>query len=144
MKLQTNLPVPTIEKTAGLRAAAHEMKRLDTGVLLVRDGQTVTGLVTDRDLVIRGLADPSVTFETTIDQLSTGTMYSCKSSHSLEEAAEIMEKNSVRYLLVMSPDNEALGVLSLETIAAQPGSEKLVGDVVAATTRPAPGADEAT
>jgi len=72
------------------------------------------------------LADPEAKLDAPIYDYSTKTMFTCQSSDSLDHAALVMEENGVRYLLVMNDDREAVGLLSLEMIAAQPGEVVLL------------------
>jgi CBS domain-containing protein len=132
MQMKMDLPLPNVTKDADVRTAAEEMRRTNSGALLIRDEDTVIGLITDRDLVVRVLADPEAKLEGPIYDYSTKTMFTCQHSDSLDHAALQMEENGVKYLLVMNDNHEAVGLLSLEMIAAQPGSEELVGEVVAA------------
>lgn len=135
MHVSEDILLPTVSKDATVRDAAKEMKRTNSGALLIRERNSVIGIVTDRDLVLRVLADDKASPDACINDISTKDMIACKSTDSVEKAAEIMEERQVRYLLVLNPNGAATGLLSLEMLAAKLEGSDMVGDVVASGHR---------
>lgn len=96
-----------------LRQAAEAMRTRDTGFLPVCDSGRVVGTVTDRDLVIRGLADAADPDVTRIAEVMTLEVETCGLDTTLEEAARRMEHAQIRRLIVLNDAHELEGVVSL-------------------------------
>jgi CBS domain-containing protein len=86
--------VETIEPNTGLRQAAKRMKELDVGALPVCDGDRLVGLVTDRDLTVRGLAEGSAA---SVAEVMTPEVAFCFEDQEVTEAANLMEERQIRH-----------------------------------------------
>lgn len=120
-----------IEARATVVRAAREMKERDVGLLAVVDGGRITGVVTDRDLVVRAVAaglDPACT---QVRRAASSSPVFCRSDATLKEAAALMERKKVRRLLVVDEENRPTGVVALSDLAARGGDEQLAGEVLA-------------
>ncbi|MEQ8348443.1 MAG: CBS domain-containing protein [Sneathiellaceae bacterium] len=112
-----------------LLEAAREMKKRGIGFLPVGDDDRLAGTVTDRDIVIRGVAaghEPRIA--TVADVMSKEVLYLFE-DQSLEEAAESLARNAVRRMPVVDRDKRLTGVISLGDLAAQ-GLSAEVGDAL--------------
>ncbi len=101
-----------------LVAAAIIMRDLNVGSLPVCEDNHVIGIVTDRDLTIRGLAcsyNPEVTPVRFVMSDDVACVFAGQDA---EEAARIMEMKQVRRLPVLNLDNELVGIVSLGDLAA--------------------------
>lgn len=104
-------PDNTLVEAAGL------MRELDVGALPVCDNDRLAGMVTDRDMVLRGTADgrdPNVT--TVRDVMSQGIIY-CFADQQVEEVGQIMESKQIRRLPVLNRGKRLVGIVSLGDIA---------------------------
>lgn len=111
-----------------VQEAARLMKSEDVGALpLVEDGR-LTGVITDRDLAIRGVAEGRGT-ETTVRELASKDIVTIEPQQSLEEAARLMAEHQVRRLPVVEEDGGLVGMLAQADVA-QAGHDTLTGDVV--------------
>ena len=120
---QTAKPDLTAEDAAGL------MKQLGTGVIPVVDGKRLIGLVTDRDLVVRVLAERKDPHTVKLGDIATTSPVTVTPDTQLSEARELMAKHKVRRLPVMK--GEALvGILSLGDVAVATASERQVGETL--------------
>jgi len=110
--------VETIAPDTPMRSIAKAMRDRDVGVLpIVRDGK-LEGVVTDRDLVVRGLVDESRSIEDlTAAQLMSEKVLSVGTGDSLEEARRKMEDGAVRRLAVTDRDRQLKGMVSLGDLA---------------------------
>src|SRR5437870_3475977 len=82
--------------TDSVAAAAAKMRDLDIGTLPVcGDRQSVVGMVTDRDIIIRSIAEGRDPKLTEVADVMTHNVVSCFDDQDVHEAAEIMEKNQV-------------------------------------------------
>jgi CBS domain-containing protein len=126
-----------IDGTGSLIEAAEKMKLLNVGFLPVREGTRLAGLVTDRDIVIRGLAEGLDPGSTQVkDIISSGVVY-CYDDDSVEEAARLMEDNQIRRLIVVNHDQTPVGILSIGDIAVKSGQEELAGEILERISEPA-------
>ena len=112
----------TVQEAAGL------MKSEDVGALpIVEDGR-LTGVVTDRDIAIRAVADGLGT-DTAVRDLASQDIVTIDPQQSLEEAARLMAEHQVRRLPVVEEDGNLVGMLAQADVA-QAGHDTLTGDVV--------------
>ncbi|WP_027954084.1 MULTISPECIES: CBS domain-containing protein [Halobacillus] len=109
-----------------LSDAAKLMKDKNVGAVPVCDDQgNVMGMVTDRDLVIRGYADKKPD-STPIQQVMSDRMYNCAPDCSLEEASRIMAQHQVRRLPVVE-NGRLAGIISLGDLSTDEMSDHAAG-----------------
>jgi CBS domain-containing protein len=99
-----------------IREAAIRMRDEDIGSLPVTDGDRLIGVVTDRDLVVRALAegqDP----DTPIGQAMTERVLYCFDDEPVESVAENMARNQIRRLPVVTREKRLCGIVALGDIA---------------------------
>ena len=98
-------------------AAAQAMRELDVGALPVCDGVRLVGMVTDRDIVVRGVAQERVDAPLA-EVMSEGLLY-CREDDSVESALASMRSQQVRRLPVVDQDKRLVGMLSLGDVATK-------------------------
>jgi CBS domain-containing protein len=119
----------TILLDATIEQAARKMRDANIGLLPVVEEGKVLGAVTDRDIVIRSVAEGRNPHLTTVrDVMTEGVLY-CYEDQSIAEASMIMEEHHVRRLLVMDAQNRLAGMLTVTDLALK-GNEKLPGHVL--------------
>lgn len=118
-------PVIVSEQTT-LRQAARKMAAQNLGMLLVGKPTRVSGVITDRDLVVRGLADALNPDQVTLGSLIDHPPVTCQKYKSVEEAVSIMEECKIRRLLITDEKTLPVGVLSIDDIAVRCPNERLV------------------
>ncbi|MGE4064756.1 MAG: CBS domain-containing protein [Rhodospirillaceae bacterium] len=96
--------------------AACLMRDKEIGFLPVIEGEKLVGGVTDRDIVIRGVADGLAAQGTIRDVMTKGAHY-CFEDEDLDAAADKMSESQIRRLPVFSRANKLVGVLSLGDIS---------------------------
>jgi CBS domain-containing protein len=101
-----------------LQSAAKKMRERNIGFLPVCDGEDLIGVISDRDITIRALADGmDVNIMLGRDLMTAPAIY-CFDDQDVAEAAKIMEENQIRRLVVLSRDDKRLvGVVSLGDLA---------------------------
>jgi len=113
--------------------AARKMRDLNVGALpICGDDDRLKGMLTDRDIVIKCLADDGDPASTTAGELAGGAVVTIGADDSVEQALQVMKDHAVRRLPVID-DHDLVGVISLQDIARNLSDEKL-GDVVDAIT----------
>lgn len=128
--------VEVIHPTDTLQTAAQKMKLYDIGFLPVYDGDELIGVVSDRDIILRALAeglDPKVTVGR---EIVTSPVIFCYDDQSVDDAAHLMNDNQIRRLVVLSRDNKRMvGVISLGDLALNV-NDKVSGDVLQSISEP--------
>jgi CBS domain-containing protein len=128
--------VEVIQPDDSLRVAARKMRDRDIGFLPVCDGETLLGVLSDRDITIRALADGmDVNVMLGRDLMTTPAIY-CYEDQEVSEAARLMEEHQIRRLVVLSREGERLvGVISLGDLARN-GTVDLSGKVLQKVSGP--------
>ncbi len=119
-----------------LQKAAQLMRDGDYGYLPVGHNDRLDGAVTDRDLVVRGLAEGRSQDSPVSDVLTDDIVY-CYDDESVQQAAELMRIRQIRRLIVLNRDKRMVGVLSVGDIARGTGQDKLTGKIETAVAQPA-------
>jgi len=105
-----------ISPGATLQEAAQRMKQIECGSLPVGDKQEVQGMITDRDIVIRAVAEGAdVTSAKVSDYLTPGAC-SCQENDTAEQAADIMRQNKVARVIVKDEQGNISGILTFGRI----------------------------
>src|ERR1044071_4910873 len=100
--------VEIIQPDDTLRLAAQKMRDRDIGFLPVCDGENLMGVLSDRDIAIRALADGmDLNVMLSRDLMTTPAIY-CFDDQDVTEAAKLMEENQIRRLVVLSREDKSL------------------------------------
>lgn len=111
------------------REAAGLMRTEDVGVLPIVDGDDLVGLVTDRDLVIRIVAEGQDPSSVRVGDVATTTPVTVTPDTRLSDARELMERHQIRRLPVVK-GKQLVGILSLGDVAWADASRREVGDTL--------------
>ncbi|MCP9950372.1 MULTISPECIES: CBS domain-containing protein [Actinomadura] len=114
-----------------LVTVARAMRDEDIGAVLVADGDHLKGVVTDRDLVIRGLAAGGDPAAVKIGGIASSVTATVGPDDSLERAAQIMRERAVRRLPVIE-DGRPVGIVSIGDLAMEKDSGSALADISAA------------
>jgi CBS domain-containing protein len=126
-----------IDADSTLFDAAQKMKSFNIGFLPVHEGDKLIGLLTDRDIVIRGLAEGLDPRRTSVKDIVSSDIVYCFEDESVEDAARLMEDNQVRRLIVVGHDQKPIGIVSIGDIAVKSGQEQLAGEILERVSEPA-------
>lgn len=133
--------VRTVEPQETLRRAAMLMRDLDVGALPVCNGELLLGVVTDRDIAIRGVAfglDPD---SACVSDVMSGDVQFCTVDQDAQDVLRMMGEKQLRRLPVVDLDKRLVGIVSLGDMALrQPGR---VDAAVREISEPAPDAPSA-
>lgn len=109
--------------------AAKIMRDIDVGAVVVTDDTgSPTGIVTDRDIAVRVIAEDRDPRQTPVREAASGDLETVNPATSLEDAAEIMRLRAVRRLPVVEGD-QIVGVVSLGDLAREGDHESVLGQV---------------
>jgi CBS domain-containing protein len=128
--------VQTTQPHSTLREAAELMKRLDVGALPVSEGKQLLGIVTDRDIAVRAVAEGEDCWEGRVRDVMTMDLAYCYYDDDVAIAARLMKENQVRRLLVLDRDKRLVGIVSLGDLAVQSGENPLPVETLQAVSQP--------
>jgi CBS domain-containing protein len=131
--------VVTVSRDTPLADAARLMRDSDVGPLPVADEGRLVGVLTDRDITIRAVADGRDPFSTRVDEVMTPKVVCCLDTDDVEHAAEMMQSAQLRRLLVVSEDGRLAGIVSLGDLAVRNGNDSLSGETLQHVSEPPPG-----
>jgi len=123
----------TVEPGTTAQDAARIMTSEDIGSLPIVEGDRLVGVVTDRDIAIRIVAEGKGA-DVPIGEIASKDVVTVDPEQSLEEAARLMAEHQVRRLPVTEEDGKLVGVLAQADIA-QTGHDALTGEVVQQISR---------
>lgn len=119
-----------------LKDAAELMKALNVGSLPVLEHGRLSGVVTDRDLVVRGLAEGMDPFQTPVRAVMSAGAFTCHLEDDVVQAAEQMRELQVRRLLVVDGRGHLVGIVALGDLALDVEDETLAGRTLEAISEP--------
>jgi CBS domain-containing protein len=128
--------VEVLRPDVAVDIAAEAMKRLDIGAIPVCDGQRMVGILTDRDIVLRTIAEKRETSMLVADVMTTDVVYGLEDDL-LEEAALKMVERRIRRLPVLNQTKELVGIVSLGDLAVHGMETSLSGEVLEYLSQPA-------
>ena len=121
--------VEWIKPDMKLSDAAVRMRDLDVGMLPIGDGERLVGVITDRDIVVRSVAESRSASETPVSDAMSDKVLYLYEDQDVNEAAKSMADNAVRRMPVVDRDKNLKGVVSLGDLAKK-GSETIAGDTL--------------
>jgi CBS domain-containing protein len=104
------------------------MRDEDAGAVPVVEDGRVTGVLTDRDIVIRAVADGD--FQAKVSDICSDDVVTCGPEMSTAEAAELMSEHQVRRIPVVDDDEKLVGIVSLGDLAVKEGRDSRMGETL--------------
>jgi CBS domain-containing protein len=121
--------VVTLPPDTTLAEAARTMREQDIGDIVVADGASPVGLVTDRDIVVRAVAEQRDPAVTTIGEILTADLVTVRPDDTVQSAALLMRDNAVRRVLVCDTDQSLVGIVSIGDLAEEIDPESVLGGI---------------
>lgn len=122
----------TVEPLTSVQTVARMMRDEDIGAVLVTEGEHLRGLVSDRDLVIRAMAEGGDPDRTTVAEACSEDLVTVKPDDDLVVAVKVMREHSVRRIPVVDQGDHAVGIISIGDLAIERDPESALGDISAA------------
>ena len=119
----------TVEPDKTVVEAARIMKQEDAGVVPVTENGRLTGMVTDRDIAIRVVAEGKDPESTKVTEIASTDLVTVDPQQGLDEALRLMAKHQVRRLPVVEEDGRLVGVVAQADVARE-GDDTKTGQVV--------------
>jgi CBS domain-containing protein len=121
---------------ASLQKAAERMRSLDVGALPVCDNHRLIGVVTDRDIAIRSVAEGHDPKSDRVCDAMTSQVAFCFEDTDVADAAELMRAKQIRRLPVLDRSKRLIGIVSLGDLAVEAGNEELAGYALEGMSEP--------
>ena len=117
-----------VSPSDSIQNAARIMRDEDTGAVPVVDNGRPVGMVTDRDIVVRAVADGGQ-LNRPVSEIVTGGVIAVTPDMSTREAANLMSEHQIRRLPVVE-NERVVGIVSLGDLAVKDARDKLTGDTL--------------
>jgi CBS domain-containing protein len=124
-------PPVTVEPQTSVKRVARMMRDENIGAVLVTEGERLRGLVSDRDLVVRALAEGVDPDETTVARACSEDLVTVEPEEDLDRAVQLMREHAVRRIPVVE-GGHPVGIVSLGDLAVERDPESALGDISAA------------
>lgn len=128
--------VTVVSPDESVEEAAEKMRALDVGSFPVCNGEKVVGVITDRDIAIRAVADGSHPSETKVKDIMTPEIVYVFEDQDILEAARLMELKQIRRLIVLDRSKQLKGIVSLGDISLQQQDRELSGEILREVSEP--------
>jgi CBS domain-containing protein len=122
--------------TDSLVDAARIMRDEDLGSLPVLEGQKLMGMITDRDIVVRAIAEGRDPAKTKVSDIVSREVIYAFEDQEVEEAAELMGKKQIRRLVVLNHEQRLVGIVSLGDIVTDSPNKQMAGETLDRVSRP--------
>jgi len=113
-----------------LRAAAELMRQMDVGILPVSDKGRIVGMLSDRDIAVRAVAEGADPSATSAGEVMTESVISCYEDEDARSVAQLMSERGVRRVMVVNRKDEAVGIVSIDDLAMRPETRALADEVI--------------
>jgi CBS domain-containing protein len=120
----------TVSERDNLLQAARIMRDQDTGVVPVVDGRKIIGLVTDRDIVVRAIADGKDVNNVSVNEVMTKQVRTVNEDSSVDEVLNLMSGAEIRRVPVVNQSNELVGIVSIGDLASRTNRDGKVGKAI--------------
>ena len=112
-----------------IQTVAQRMADLDVGSLPVCDGERLLGMVTDRDITVRGVAAGKMA-DTPVTEVMSQHVRWCYEDQDIDEVMDEMRDAQIRRLPVVNHDKKLVGIVSLGDLADRGSDDKRVGETL--------------
>lgn len=129
--------VEIVETDMTLQEAASRMDELDVGVLPVREGDQLVGMLTDRDITVRAVAAGRDPRQAKVGEIMSPDLVYCYEDQDVKDAAQMMAVHQIRRLPVLSRDQQLVGIVSLGDLAVDVADDRLTGEALEEISEPA-------
>lgn len=127
--------VETCSSDTPIQAVATQMMNLDVGSIPVTDNDKLVGIITDRDIVVRGIAS-QFSLDTPVGQILSSDLVTGTADMDVEDAATVMAEHQIRRLPIVE-DDKLIGIVALGDVAVKDPSDENAGVAIEDISKPA-------
>jgi CBS domain-containing protein len=128
--------VEVVAPDTNLKEAASRMRDLDVGSLPVCDGRKLRGVLTDRDIAIRAVAEGRDPAKTRVSDVMTPEVVYAFDDQDIKDAADLMAAHQIRRLPIVNRNKDLVGIVALGDLAVDVGDDQLSGAVLHEVSTP--------
>jgi CBS domain-containing protein len=111
--------VATVGPDASVSMAARIMRDQDVGCLPVLERERLIGMITDRDIVVRGVAEGLDPHRALVREAMSADAIACSAEHTVDQARALMTTNLIKHLPVLDEGERVVGLVALRDITGQ-------------------------
>lgn len=128
--------VATVLPSTTVQNAAERMRELDVGALPVTDGKSLLGIISDRDITVRAIAEGCDPTETLVSEVMSPEVIYCFDDDPVEEVARVMRHRQIRRIPILNHAQELIGMVALADLAIAVAGDVLSGEVLEGISQP--------
>lgn len=121
----------TVATTSSLEQAARHMRDAGIGNVIVLEGEQITGILTDRDIVVRAVAEGWDPSQTPVGEVASRELTTISPDETVDAAVALMRERSIRRLPVVE-SGRPVGIVSLGDLALERDPDSCLGEISAA------------
>jgi CBS domain-containing protein len=115
-----------VDPSATVQEAATRMAELDVGAVLVGTEESLEGILTDRDIILRLVVDGRSPAEVPVREIMSSSVFSCKEDDTVESVLAQMRERQIRRMPVLGEDGRPSGIVAMSDLAkAVSGPEQI-------------------
>jgi predicted transcriptional regulator len=121
-----------IPSSSPITEAARRMRTANVGMVIVEEDGRSCGIVTDRDIAVRAVADGRNLDSTPVKDICSKVLVTVSPDDDIDRAIQVMRDRAVRRVLVVDAGNDTIGILSLGDLAIEKDARSVLGQISAA------------
>ncbi len=128
--------VESVDPESTLQDAAQKMRSMDVGALPVCQRDRLVGMITDRDITVRAVAQGEDPKQCCVSDAMTSELIYCFEDEDVEKAAKLMEEKQIRRLAVLDRNHRLCGMVSLGDLATRQRDEHMSAEILEQVSQP--------
>jgi signal-transduction protein with cAMP-binding, CBS, and nucleotidyltransferase domain len=130
-ELMSKQPIK-IPSSSPITEAAKRMRTANVGMVVVEEDGRSCGIVTDRDIAVRAVAEGRNLDATPVSAICSKVLITVSPDDDLDRAIQVMRERAIRRVLVLDDRNDTIGILSLGDLAMEKDARSVLGQISAA------------
>jgi CBS domain-containing protein len=129
-------PAKTLSPKDSVQAAAQQMAVMDVGTIPIVENDAPVGIISDRDIVLRVVAQGHDPKQKRIEEIMTRDVHSVGEKDDVKEAVRKMEDKQIRRVMVVNNQGRLTGIVSLGDLALADDTRNMTAEVLEHVSRP--------
>jgi CBS domain-containing protein len=121
-----------VPSSSPIAEAARRMRSANVGAVIVEEDGRACGIVTDRDIAVRAVADGRDLEKTPLGEICSKVLITVSPDDALDKAIQVMRDRAIRRVLVVDAKNDTVGILSLGDLAIERDARSVLAQISAA------------
>lgn len=121
--------VVSVDRETPIKEAAVKMAETDVGSVIVNDNDSLIGIITDRDITIRAVANNDDLKNITCEDIMSSDVITANTNANMEEVIDLMSENQIKRIPIVE-NNQVVGIISLRDISQSYEWDDEAGEVL--------------